>query len=447
MMLYDEPVWKLMHEMVADLELRNGEVLSKAQVIAWFADHYPKVKGSTIDVHLTRLSTNASSRVHYNAKPGRDDLLFKIDPHHFRLYSPDSDPSPIYAASTRVFGPRGLGSNRIGSRAPLHLSTTRSQSQLSGRDAEWKRLAALYDLERYLFEVVSPGFQRDGTLSSYDFFAIIIWKSNRSKTKIKRGLAAARTSVAELMSEVSEAPTAPAKLDTLVRISGIGLAIASAILTVCYPEEFTVLDYRAWDTAKKERVDSLPGRKPQTPTEYLQYRRACQLFAAELGVSLRSLDRALWARSWESDLERLISEMQPASEPEVPVGADEEVGPATRGGGSHMTIHVEVYLASRMLGRQHGDFARSELIERVRREFGDNRPGVSTYATAHAVANAPKNTTVVYNYLWRLDLGRYRCFDPARDRPHPTRIDARHQPRRVDVPHMYRNYLADEDRL
>jgi hypothetical protein len=53
---------------------------------------------------------------------------------------------------------------------------------------EWKRLAALYDLERYLFEAVSPRFQRDRTLSARDFFAIIIWKSNRTKTRIAQGL-------------------------------------------------------------------------------------------------------------------------------------------------------------------------------------------------------------------------------------------------------------------
>lgn len=178
---------------------------------------------------------------------------------------------------------------------------------MSARDAECRRLAELYDLEGYLFNVVSPRFQRDGTLQPYDFFAIIIWKSNRSKTNIKRGLAAARTSATELMSQVSEAPTALAKLDALVRIPGIGLAIASAILTVCYPEQFTVLDYRAWDTAKKERIGGLPDREPQTPTEYLQYCQACQRFAARLGMSLRDLDRALWAKSWERDLQRLIS--------------------------------------------------------------------------------------------------------------------------------------------
>ena len=42
---------------------------------------------------------------------------------------------------------------------------------------ELRRLATLYDAERYLFDIVSPRFAQTGTLPPYDFFAIVIWKS------------------------------------------------------------------------------------------------------------------------------------------------------------------------------------------------------------------------------------------------------------------------------
>jgi len=47
---------------------------------------------------LIRLSTNAPTRTHYNAKPGQDDVFFQLDGSHFRLYQPTQDPSPIYTA-------------------------------------------------------------------------------------------------------------------------------------------------------------------------------------------------------------------------------------------------------------------------------------------------------------------------------------------------------------
>lgn len=101
MPIYEKPVWKLMYDMVEDLEIRRGEVFSKEQALAWFGEHYPKIKRSTVSAHLIRLSINAPGRVHHRPKPEVDDLFFKIDAQHFRLYDPESDPAPIYGAPER----------------------------------------------------------------------------------------------------------------------------------------------------------------------------------------------------------------------------------------------------------------------------------------------------------------------------------------------------------
>ena len=45
-----------------------------------------------------------------------------------------------------------------------------------------------YFLENYLFEDVSKNFQKNGYLNSEEFFSIIIWKSNRTKTNVRRGI-------------------------------------------------------------------------------------------------------------------------------------------------------------------------------------------------------------------------------------------------------------------
>ena len=90
----------------------------------------------------------------------------------------------------------------------------------------------------------------------------------------------------------------------------VAVAMASAILTVCYPHEFTVLDYRALDTLRSYAVPGLPLRYPATNTEYLQYCLACNDLAQRVGLSLRDLDRALWARNWEDDLLVLTRDMR-----------------------------------------------------------------------------------------------------------------------------------------
>lgn len=102
MALYDKSVRLLMRDMVADLGLKKNEVVTKDRIIAWFAEKYPRVKEGTISAHLIRLSTNATSRKHYNAKPGEDDLFFQLDGSRFRLYDSTADPTPIYDKPTPV---------------------------------------------------------------------------------------------------------------------------------------------------------------------------------------------------------------------------------------------------------------------------------------------------------------------------------------------------------
>lgn len=175
---------------------------------------------------------------------------------------------------------------------------------------EVRRLVARYGIEGYLFGTVSSDFAESGTLSPYDFFAIIIWKANRTKRKIIRGLTRVDRTVDALMREVSTAATLAEKVSTLLQVPGIGLAMASAILTVCYPDQFTVLDYRAWDTLRSNEVPELPFRYPITTTEYLQYCAACRDLAQQLDLSLREMDRVLWAKDWEDDLLRLTQGLQ-----------------------------------------------------------------------------------------------------------------------------------------
>jgi hypothetical protein len=46
-----------------------------------------------------------------------------------------------------------------------------------------------YDLETYLFTEVRKRFAETGTITPFDFYCIIVWKSNRAKSKTKTRLA------------------------------------------------------------------------------------------------------------------------------------------------------------------------------------------------------------------------------------------------------------------
>ena len=77
--------------------LGEGGHFTRQEILAWFQEHYPKLKQGTVNAHLIVMSTNAPSRVHHKLRPnGADDLLFQIDGSNFRLYRMESDPQPIY---------------------------------------------------------------------------------------------------------------------------------------------------------------------------------------------------------------------------------------------------------------------------------------------------------------------------------------------------------------
>ena len=97
MSIYEKPVRLLLKDFVSNQNIAKGQVISKDQVISWFKSNYPKIKTGTITAHLLKMSVNSPTRIHYNANPnGEDDLLYKIDGSHFRLYEKEKDPPPIY---------------------------------------------------------------------------------------------------------------------------------------------------------------------------------------------------------------------------------------------------------------------------------------------------------------------------------------------------------------
>jgi hypothetical protein len=98
------------------------------------------------------------------------------------------------------------------------------------------------------------------------------------------------------------------------RISGVGPALASAMLMAHDPERFTVLDVRAYRSiVLLAQTGLLPsyGIDPTRLTErarfsaaetWLAYLHACRALARAVGCSLRDLDRALFAAKGRAEL-------------------------------------------------------------------------------------------------------------------------------------------------
>ena len=87
------------------------------------------------------------------------------------------------------------------------------------------------------------------------------------------------------------------RTQVLCGLPGVGFGVASAILTVYFPESYGIIDFRCWDEVH-ERDPALP---PITRSfgigNYLTYLAMIRPFAAQLGRNAQLIDYALW-RIW-----------------------------------------------------------------------------------------------------------------------------------------------------
>lgn len=97
MAIYEEPTKILMREFAKE-RLKPGQVFDKSDAVGWFAARYPKVRSTTVQMHVEGMAVNSTVRKHHpNIRPGSEhDLFFKVGPGKFRLWVPDTDPAPFY---------------------------------------------------------------------------------------------------------------------------------------------------------------------------------------------------------------------------------------------------------------------------------------------------------------------------------------------------------------
>ena len=150
-------------------------------------------------------------------------------------------------------------------------------------------------------------FAEEGHLGAFDFFCIVIWKANRAKTKVaKRLLGNTDKTLDEVVVELTKkiaAQGTPKDKMRLLMFGGIRfrLPMASAILTVLYPDEFTVYDYRVCEAlggfgnlTNITNIDKL--------WEGYSAFKSAVVSNSPPELSLRDRDRYLWGKSFRDQL-------------------------------------------------------------------------------------------------------------------------------------------------
>jgi len=113
------------------------------------------------------------------------------------------------------------------------------------RRAELARGLDCHDPESRVFPVVAKRIQKGHDLTKRDVLLILKWKTPSFKKSYSQTVN--DDNMLKINKAVRDAAKAGSEVDALKaldEVPEIGLPVASAILTVCYPHKFTILDIR-----------------------------------------------------------------------------------------------------------------------------------------------------------------------------------------------------------
>lgn len=172
-----------------------------------------------------------------------------------------------------------------------------------------------YFIEERFFLEIYKFFHREKYLTPKHFFSIIIWKRNASKVIIKEKLGKPLgVAIKNLTKKIALAKSKEGRLEILIKQPGFKLAMASAVLTVLYPDDFTVYDYRVRGQLNYPDITYDRNVINRYFEEYVdQVRKKGRKIARDPKLSLRDCDRLLWAKSWYEDLEEFITKPEHAT--------------------------------------------------------------------------------------------------------------------------------------
>jgi len=135
--------------------------------------------------------------------------------------------------------------------------------------------------------------RRRGYLTPAELERICRWKSPRAIHHIKQNSAArVRTATGRVLATPSERR----RLETLMSLDGVSVAMASAILTLLNPRRYGVIDIRVWQLLYgMGAVTKNPSGVGFSFDHWHQFLMIVRQFAEEFHVSARDIERSLFS--------------------------------------------------------------------------------------------------------------------------------------------------------
>ena len=87
------------------------------------------------------------------------------------------------------------------------------------------------------------------------------------------------------------------KIEGLTIMKGVQYRVASAVLHFCFSSEYTIMDWRAWNSLQEEKELPKDYEIKDDFEHWEKYLNVCKEIVHKYDCSLRQLDKALWQYS------------------------------------------------------------------------------------------------------------------------------------------------------
>ena len=153
---------------------------------------------------------------------------------------------------------------------------------------KWADRYAYRAADKHVIDEIGPAVRERGHFLREEFLETYRWKTERTRGRAEGYSDAA---IADVTGVAFRQEREQLRIDLLCALDGVDYPVASVLLHVGLSLEYPIIDYRAlWSLGSGQ-----PGY--YSFDFWWAYVETCRHLAADAGVSVRELDKALWAYS------------------------------------------------------------------------------------------------------------------------------------------------------
>lgn len=151
-----------------------------------------------------------------------------------------------------------------------------------------KKYLDLYNIEDYLFRIIGPRIRMRGFIEFDEFYQICMWKSARQKQNYIKN----KNIINDISRKAFVEKDESSKIKQLLELKGVGIPMASAILTIVFPDKYAVIDVRCIQMLNKIGIKI---RETITLNRWIEYLEIMRELAHENNLIPRQVDQILFS--------------------------------------------------------------------------------------------------------------------------------------------------------